>query len=79
MQTVTPLLIKKYPNRKLYNTSESHYMTCNDVLDLIKQDIPFTVIMHKTNENVTKDVLLASLAKFNEVTEQDIINFVKRR
>ena len=79
MQTINPILIKKYTNRKLYHTSESHYITCNDVLDLIKQDIPFTVIMHKTNENVTKEVLLASLSKLDEVTEQEIINFIKAR
>jgi polyhydroxyalkanoate synthesis regulator protein len=79
MQTNNPVVIRKYNNRKLYNTFESHYITCNDVIDLIKRDIPFTVIMHKTNENVTKEVLLASLSKLDEVTEQDIINFVKRR
>lgn len=79
MQTINPVLIKKYTNRKLYHTSESHYISSNDILDMVKQDIPFTVLMHNTNENVTKEVLLSSLSKMNNVSEQEIINFIKAR
>jgi polyhydroxyalkanoate synthesis regulator protein len=79
MQTINPILIKKYTNRKLYHTSESHYISNNDILDMVKQDIPFTVLMHNTNENVTKEVLLSSLSNMNNVSEQEIINFIKAR
>ncbi len=79
MQTINPILIKKYTNRKLYHTSESHYISNNDILDMVKQDIPFTVLMHNTNENVTKEVLLSSLSNMNNISEQEIINFIKAR
>ena len=37
-------LIKKYPNRRLYDTNESKYVTLADVRRLVLEDIPFCVI-----------------------------------
>lgn len=51
-------VIKKYPNRRLYDTSESKYVTLNDVRHLVLQGVPFCVIDKKTEEDITRNILL---------------------
>ena len=51
------LLIKKYPNRRLYNTVTSSYVTLEDLSQLIKQDYNIKVVNVKTGEDLTKFTL----------------------
>jgi len=51
-------VIKKYPNRRLYDTSESKYVTLSDVRTLVLEGIPFCVIDKKTEEDITRNILL---------------------
>lgn len=52
------VIIKKYPNRRLYNTQISSYISTSDLLELIKKNIDFQVIECKTNEDITKSILI---------------------
>ena len=52
-----PVVIKKYANRRLYNTSTSAYVTLEDLADMVKQGIDFTVFDAKTGEDITRSVL----------------------
>jgi len=49
--------IKKYPNRRLYNTEKSIYITLQDVSDLIKKGSRIEVVDAKTGEDVTAFIL----------------------
>lgn len=51
-------LIKKYPNRRLYDTKTSAYITLADVKTLVLQAEPFEVVDAKTGENLTRSILL---------------------
>lgn len=51
-------IIKKYPNRRLYDTTQSCYITLNDVRDLVVSETPFKVIDRQTNEDITRSILL---------------------
>lgn len=51
------ILIKKYPNRRLYNTESSSYITIDDVSKLIKEGNRVEVIDVTSNEDVTALVL----------------------
>lgn len=51
-------VIKKYPNRRLYDTHESRYITLQEVRDLVLQEDPFQVIDQKTGEDITRSILL---------------------
>ena len=51
-------LIKKYPNRRLYDTTESRYITLDEIRKLVLEFIPFRVIDARSQENVTSYVLL---------------------
>jgi len=52
-----PITIKKYANRRLYDTSKSAYITLDHLSDLVKQDIEFEVVDAKTGEDLTRQVL----------------------
>lgn len=59
MTASTPLhIIKKYNNRRLYDTHESTYITQDTVKDYVSKGIPFRVVTAKTNDDITRAVLL---------------------
>jgi polyhydroxyalkanoate synthesis repressor PhaR len=49
--------IKKYANRRLYNTATSSYVTLEDLAAMVRQNIEFAVTDAKTNEDITRSVL----------------------
>jgi polyhydroxyalkanoate synthesis repressor PhaR len=51
-------LIKKYPNRRLYDTEESRYITLAEVKDLVMRAIPFKVLDSQTETDITRNILL---------------------
>ena len=51
-------LIKKYPNRRLYDTQSSTYITLSDVKQLVMDHDDFMVVDAKTNEDLTRSILL---------------------
>ena len=51
-------LIKKYPNRRLYDTKTSAYITLNDVKELVLSHVNFKVVDAKTSEDLTRSILL---------------------
>jgi polyhydroxyalkanoate synthesis repressor PhaR len=51
-------LIKKYPNRRLYDTKTSAYITLSDVKDLVLLKENFNVLDAKTGEDITRSILL---------------------
>ncbi|WP_265942955.1 polyhydroxyalkanoate synthesis repressor PhaR [Dechloromonas sp. A34] len=51
-------LIKKYPNRRLYDTKTSAYITLSDVKDLVLKFEVFKVVDAKTAEDLTRSILL---------------------
>ena len=53
-----PRLIKKYPNRRLYDTQTSSYITLADVKELVLKHGQFQVVDAKTGEDLTRSILL---------------------
>ena len=51
-------LIKKYPNRRLYDTKTSAYITLGDVKDLVLKFEDFKVVDAKTGDDLTRSILL---------------------
>lgn len=54
----TNRLIKKYPNRRLYDTRTSSYITLSDVKELVLENAEFQVVDAKTGEDLTRSILL---------------------
>jgi polyhydroxyalkanoate synthesis repressor PhaR len=58
-----PRVIKKYPNRRLYDTVESRYITLSDIRRLVLDKVDFVVIDKKTQEDITRSILLQVIAE----------------
>ena len=52
-----PVVIKKYANRRLYNTSTSTYVTLEDLAKMVRENVDFVVFDAKTNEELTRQIL----------------------
>lgn len=56
-------IIKKYPNRRLYDTAESRYITLADVRRLVVERVDFIVIDKKSQTDITRSILLQVIAE----------------
>jgi len=56
-KTAEPVTIKKYANRRLYNTGTSSYVTLEDLAAMVKNGEDFVVYDAKTGEDITRSVL----------------------
>lgn len=56
-------IIKKYPNRRLYDTEESRYITLADVRELVLRKVDFTVIDKKSGNDITRSILLQVISE----------------
>ncbi|MCE5234020.1 MAG: polyhydroxyalkanoate synthesis repressor PhaR [Mizugakiibacter sp.] len=61
-----PRVIKKYPNRRLYDTEISSYITLEEVRQLVLDGEEFEVRDAKTGEELTRSVLLQIIAEHEE-------------
>jgi polyhydroxyalkanoate synthesis repressor PhaR len=56
-KTEAPVIIKKYANRRLYNTQTSSYVTLDHLCQMVKQGVDFEVHDARTNDDITRSVL----------------------
>ncbi|MGX2040503.1 polyhydroxyalkanoate synthesis repressor PhaR [Methylocaldum sp. MU1018] len=59
-------LIKKYPNRRLYDTAVSQYVTFEDIRRLVKDAVKFRVVDAKTGGDITRSILLQLIVEEEE-------------
>ncbi len=56
-------IIRKYTNRRLYDTSRSCYITLEDVRDLVLENVAFQVQDSKTGQDLTRNILLQIISE----------------
>jgi polyhydroxyalkanoate synthesis repressor PhaR len=75
-------VVKKYPNRRLYDTVESRYITLADIRRLVMDKVDFIVIDKKSQEDITRSILLQVIAEQEHAGEplmsQDFLSQVIR-
>lgn len=75
-------VVKKYPNRRLYDTVESRYITLADIRRLVMEKIDFVVIDKKSQEDITRAILLQVISEQEHAGEplmsQDFLSQVIR-
>lgn len=74
-----PIVIKKYANRRLYNTATSSYVTLDDLARMVKAHSDFVVYDAKTGEDITRAVLTQIIVE-EEGKGQNLlpINFLRQ-
>src|SRR5580704_7991573 len=65
--------IKKYANRRLYNTATSSYVTLDDLSKMVKEGVEFNVYDAKTSEDITRPVLTQIIVEEEGKTEQTLL------
>jgi polyhydroxyalkanoate synthesis repressor PhaR len=74
--------IKKYPNRRLYDTEESRYITLADVRRLVLDKTNFVVIDKKSGEDITRNILLQVISEQEQsgepIMSRDFLSHVIR-
>jgi polyhydroxyalkanoate synthesis repressor PhaR len=75
-----PVTIKKYANRRLYNTGTSTYVTLEDLATLVKNGEEFAVYDAKTGEDITRSVLTQIIFEQENKEGQNLlpINFLRQ-
>jgi len=68
-----PVVIKKYANRRLYNTGTSTYVTLEDLADMVKRGEDFTVQDAKTGEDITHPVLTQIIFELENKEGQNML------
>ena len=66
------VVIKKYSNRRLYDSAKKKYITLEDISDLIKSGKEIQVIDTQTKEDITKLILIQTILE-NEKNKEDIL------
>jgi polyhydroxyalkanoate synthesis repressor PhaR len=67
------IVIKKYANRRLYNTGTSTYVTLEDLADMVKKGEDFTVQDAKTGEDITHSVLTQIIFELENKDGQNML------
>jgi len=68
-----PVTIKKYANRRLYNTATSSYVTLDHLCRMVKDDQDFVVYDAKTGEDITRSVLTQIIVEEEGKTGQNLL------
>lgn len=67
------ITIKKYANRRLYNTGTSTYVTLEDLAEMVKKGQDFTVIDAKSSEDITHPVLTQIIFELENKDGQNML------
>ncbi len=73
MKAVQPQIIKKYGNRRLYNTNTSAYETLESLTAMAKRGDDFIVYDSKTGDDITRSVLGHIIAEEEKKNGQDLL------
>src|SRR5258705_12164716 len=68
-----PVVVKKYANRRLYNTATSSYVTLDDLAEMIKKGGDFVVYDAKTSEDITRSVLTQIIVEQEQKGGQNLL------
>ena len=65
--------LKKYPNRRLYDTSQSCYVTIDNVRDLVLGHERFRVVDSKSGEDITRSILLQIIIEQENISGEHVL------
>ena len=75
-------IIKKYPNRRIYDTQDSKYITLMDVRDMVVEGLDFKIVDAKSGDDLTRNVLLQIIIEQESAnnplfTTDNLQNFIR--
>ena len=74
-----PIIIKKYANRRLYNTGSSSYITLDDLAAMTRENVDFQVVDAKSGDDITHSILTQIIMEEEEKGEQMLpVSFLRQ-
>ena len=75
-----PIVIKKYANRRLYDTGRSSYVTLDDLCQMVKEGYDFVVYDAKSGDDLTRSVLTQIIVEQEGKGDQNLLptNFLRQ-
>jgi polyhydroxyalkanoate synthesis repressor PhaR len=73
MEKKPPITIKKYANRRLYNTATSSYVTLETLCQMVKENQDFQVFDAKSGEDITRSVLTQIIVEEENKEGQNLL------
>lgn len=74
-----PITIKKYANRRLYNTSSSSYITLDDLAKMVRENVDFQVVDAKSGDDITHSILTQIIMEEESSGEQMLpVSFLRQ-
>lgn len=75
-----PTIVKKYANRRLYNTGTSTYVTLDDLAEMVRKGEDFKVVDAKSGDDLTRSVLTQIIFEEESKTGQNLLplNFLRQ-
>jgi polyhydroxyalkanoate synthesis repressor PhaR len=75
-------IIRKYSNRRLYDTEKSVYITLEGIRQLVLEEVPFKVVDKRTDKDITRNILLQIISEQEEqgvpIFNADVLNRIIR-
>ncbi len=71
--TDEPTIIKKYANRRLYDTGRSSYVTLDDLCEMVKDGYDFVVLDAKSGEDITRSILTQIIVDQESKGEENLL------
>jgi len=68
-----PVIVKKYANRRLYNTRSSSYITLDDLARMTREGIDFQVLDAKTGNDITHQILTQIIMEQEEASGEQML------
>ena len=72
-QLESPIVVKRYANRRLYNAATGAYVTLEDLVEIIKTGRDFTVCDGKTGKDITRSTLAQIIIEQENRTEHNLL------
>lgn len=74
------ITIKRYPNRRLYDTTQSHYINLDYIRELVISNQDFKIVDSKTDEDKTRSILIQIISEEETSERQSLLtnNLLKR-
>jgi hypothetical protein len=70
-------VIKKYQNRKLYDTTDSYYITFKDILEFVLKGEEVLILENTTKKDITDSAILSSLSEYTkDLSSNEICNIL---
>lgn len=70
---MTLIIIKRYPNRRLYDTTKSHYVNLDYIRELVIAKEEFQIVDSKSNEDKTRSILIQIISEEETSEKQSLL------